>query len=198
MPYPQVERKHVEKALKMIDDRGVPAGRGATRYSLVTRDASGRRQCYPPKLVLSLAVKAKTGTALDPSQFSGGAHHANKVFGKLGYTIEKTGPNLCIQSPDALTKLGRLEGRQWAASQRSGGASLDNGFYLNLEAHRILKTMGSKAKGMTLDMLDPRAGLILGAHGSAYVVFPDGEIALIGDTATEAQKSMAARMMQVV
>jgi predicted GNAT family acetyltransferase len=197
MPIPQVDRKDVEQALRMIDAEGIPPGRGSTRYSLVAH-RGGRKECYPPKLVLSYAVQARTGRPLDPSQFSGGAHHANRIFGKLGYSIEQTGPTLCIQAPNALDKLGKLEGRQWVAAQRKGGPRLDNGFFVSMEAHKILLQMGSRSKGLTLEDLDPKAGLITGATGAAYVVFPDGEIALMGDTATEAQRSMAARMMQVV
>jgi hypothetical protein len=197
MPYPQIRKQDVEQALKMIDAEGIPHGRGSTRYSLVTH-RGGRKECYPPKLVLSYAVKARTGEALDPSQFSGGAHHANRIFGKLGYSIERTGPTLCIQASKALDKLGKLEGRPWVKRQRDGGASLDNGFFLNLEAYKILRSMGSKAKGMTLADLDSKAGVIAGTGRTAYVVFSDGEIVLVGDTASKAKQDQADRILQVV
>lgn len=198
MPYPQVTRRDVEAAIKLIDAEGIPHGRGSTRYSLVVHKPSGHKECYPPKLVLSYAVKAATGVALDPNDFSGGLHHTNRIFNRLGYEIEKTGPFLCIQSSQALEKLGKLEGRDWVRLQQAKGASLDQGFFLNLETFRILQSMTALPKSTTLGDIDPKAGLIAGATSAGYVVFPDGEIVLIGDTATDAQRRMAETMMQIV
>lgn len=198
MPYPQVERRNVQNALKRIDAEGIPHARGATRYSLVVRKPNGSKECYPPKLVLSYAAQDATGTPLDPGEFSGGVHHTNRIFERLGYFIEKTGPFLCIQSPHCLEKMGKLEGAQWVRQQRSQGVALDNSYALSLLAYKMLRQMGADADGMKLSDLDPKAGVILGASGSAYVVFPDGEIALVGETATEAQKQVAQTMMQIV
>jgi hypothetical protein len=198
MPYPTVTRADVEEALQIIDGLGIPHGRGATRYSLVVTNPDGSKCCYPPKLVLSYAAKVATGEFLPPSEFSGGAAHANRIFSKLGFSVDETGPNLCIQSPDALTKLGKLEGTAWLAKQKREGAALDNGFYVNLAAFKILKGMGKSGTGLTLTDLDKHAGIILGAAGTGYVVFPDGEVAMIGDTASEAQKALADRMLRII
>ena len=198
MAYPEITRADVEKAIRTIDSKGIPHGRHATRYSLIVRRPDGSQCCYPPKLVMSYAVKERTGKLLPPSEFSGGAAHANRVFGKLGFEIGETGPNLCIQAGDALAKLGRLEGADWVKRQKAAGAALDNGFFLNLSAFKILKGMGSKAHGLTLGDLDPKAGMILGENGTGYVVFPDGEIAMLGDTASAAKKQRADRVCRIV
>ena len=76
---------HVHEALAEIDKTGVPEGAESTGYDLVFE---GKR--YPPKLVLSLAAKAASGTEFDRSLFSGGEESpAFRLLRKLGFTIER-------------------------------------------------------------------------------------------------------------
>lgn len=79
-----VTAHHVRQALEEIDKDGVPEDAESTGYDLVER---GRT--YPPKLVLSLAVKYATGEPLERSNFSGGEQSsAFRLLRKLGFKIE--------------------------------------------------------------------------------------------------------------
>ena len=59
----------------------MPPRRRSTRYALVHE---GRR--YPPKYVVSLAVKEATGRALDPQEFGGGVE-TNSLLRRLGFSV---------------------------------------------------------------------------------------------------------------
>ena len=79
---------HVLKALDEIDRDGIPKDAESTGYDLI----HGRKR-YPPKLVLSLAVKYATGEPLDRASFSGGEESsAFRLLRRLGFEItEKHG-----------------------------------------------------------------------------------------------------------
>jgi hypothetical protein len=80
-----VTRAHIEEALDCIDRDGVPPGREAKDFDLMTR---GSR--YPPKYVVGLAGGSATGVKEIPwSEFSGGDADANRILSEHGYTIEK-------------------------------------------------------------------------------------------------------------
>ena len=76
-----IDRKHVDAALREIDQKGLPAERGATRWELVY---AGKR--YPPKYALGLAARFATRIEVEPSQFSGGSE-TNDVLKSLGFEI---------------------------------------------------------------------------------------------------------------
>lgn len=79
-----VTEEHVRQALKEIDRDGVPEDAESTGYDLFHE---GKR--YPPKLVLSLAVKHATGEPLDRAVFSGGeASSAFRLLRRLGFEVE--------------------------------------------------------------------------------------------------------------
>jgi hypothetical protein len=107
-------------------------------------------------------------------------------------------PVLRIEDDFALSTLAQLEGTPWAQRQHQGKLKIDNGFFLSLRARQILLEMGDAAKGLTLEDLDPAAGLITGSEGAAYVVFPDGEIVLVGDTVSAAVRKVASAVLRVV
>ena len=78
-----VATAHVLAALEEIDADGVPASAASVAYDLVYK---GKR--YPPKYVLSLAVKHATGEPLDREQFSGGKESpAFRLLRRLGFDV---------------------------------------------------------------------------------------------------------------
>jgi len=77
--------EHVLAALAQIDSEGVPSDARSTMYDLVHNG-----KAYPPKYVLSLAVRAATGEQLDRSMFSGGEETACfKILRDRGFEIIK-------------------------------------------------------------------------------------------------------------
>lgn len=81
MPLPEVTHGSVLQALNEIDREGVPKNRRSTRFCLVHH---GKH--YPPKYVLSLAVKHQTGQALRPQDHSGGVETKSRLS-RLGFTV---------------------------------------------------------------------------------------------------------------
>lgn len=79
----QVSKQHVLEALTLIDKKGVPSNRRATKYNLYYNDI-----LYPPKYVLSVATKIATGRELEPSRFNGG-DETNSFLTKLGFNIRE-------------------------------------------------------------------------------------------------------------
>lgn len=83
----EVAPAHVLAALEEIDRDGVPAAAASTAFDLVHK---GKR--YPPKYVLSLAVKHATGEPLDREQFSGGEKsQAFRLLRRLGFDVLQKG-----------------------------------------------------------------------------------------------------------
>jgi 5-methylcytosine-specific restriction protein B len=79
-----VKRAHVLKALKEIDRAGIPTDANSTTYDMI----HGANR-YPPKYVLSLAVKYATGEEFPRTFFSGGKDsQAFRVLKDLGFHIE--------------------------------------------------------------------------------------------------------------
>ncbi|WP_232450422.1 MrcB family domain-containing protein [Burkholderia ubonensis] len=79
-----VTAEHIRLALQEIDQEGVPKDAESTGYDLLY---NGKR--YPPKLVLSLAVKHATGEPLDRAAFSGGeASSAFRLLRRLDFEVE--------------------------------------------------------------------------------------------------------------
>lgn len=76
-----ISREHIFRALRDIDEHGVPPGRDATKYAL---EHDGR--FYPPKLVVSIAARHALGSELDPTTFSGG-QETNRFLSKRGFRI---------------------------------------------------------------------------------------------------------------
>ena len=62
-----ISHDHIIKALKQIDEEGIPSRRKSTKHNLMYK---GKQ--YPPKLVLSKANIYANGKELDASEFSGG------------------------------------------------------------------------------------------------------------------------------
>lgn len=74
---------HVRLALQEIDRDGTPKDAVSTGYDLLHYGKP-----YPPKLVLSLAVRHATGEALDRAAFSGGEESsAFRILRRLGFEI---------------------------------------------------------------------------------------------------------------
>lgn len=75
---------HIRQAIADIDRDGIPENAESTGYDLIH---GGKR--YPPKLVLSLAVKHVSGEELDRAAFAGGeASSAFRLLRGLGFEIE--------------------------------------------------------------------------------------------------------------
>jgi len=81
MAIPRITRANVLAAIDEIQRDGVPPTRLSTRY-LVAHDGGH----YPPKYVVSLAVKYATGRVLYPGEFSGG-RETNGLLSELGFTV---------------------------------------------------------------------------------------------------------------
>jgi 5-methylcytosine-specific restriction protein B len=81
IPRDKIDKQHVLAALAEIDTTGVPESRIAKSFDLVYDGKS-----YPPKYVLSIAVKNATGHELDPASFSGG-EATNSILRELGFEV---------------------------------------------------------------------------------------------------------------
>jgi 5-methylcytosine-specific restriction protein A len=76
-----ITHDHIIKALKQIDEEGIPNHRQSTKHNLLYQD-----KLFPPKLVLSKANIYANGKELDPSVFSGG-DETNTYLSALGWEI---------------------------------------------------------------------------------------------------------------
>ena len=81
-----ISKESVVKAIRQIDEDGIPSRRLSTKYYLVY--GSGKHKLYPPKYILSIANKIENGHELNPSNFSGEAE-TNTIFDKLGFEVKQ-------------------------------------------------------------------------------------------------------------
>lgn len=77
-----IKNSHIEKAANEIELNGVPTMRDSRKYLVQIGDA-----LYPPKYIISLAVKHMSGQELDASEFI--ATEARTFLEKRGYRITK-------------------------------------------------------------------------------------------------------------
>lgn len=75
-----IENIHIEQAAKEISLNGVPTRRDSRKYLVQVGDA-----LYPPKYIISLAVKYLKGHELDSNDFI--ATEARDYLHKRGYKI---------------------------------------------------------------------------------------------------------------
>ena len=80
----KIKHEHIIKAIKEIDLKGVPSGRGSRKFALIL----GRKR-YPPKYILSLANRYISAKELNPSTFSGG-EETNSFLRGLGFVVRET------------------------------------------------------------------------------------------------------------
>ncbi|SDQ75135.1 5-methylcytosine-specific restriction enzyme B [Burkholderia orbicola] len=126
-----VTAEHIRLALHEIDQEGVPKDAESTGYDLIY---DGKR--YPPKLVLSLAVKQATGEPLDRAAFSGGeASSAFRLLRRLDFEVEPK-----EESSDGIPEL-----LNRFLKQASDGRELGTRGYLSV--YRDLKVRVSFGKG---------------------------------------------------
>src|SRR5712691_438297 len=81
-----ITRVHVLKALKRIDEMGVPRRNRARLYELIFEGKP-----YPAKYALSLARDDAEGTTESFRRFGGGEYYANKKLSNLGFHVQKVG-----------------------------------------------------------------------------------------------------------
>lgn len=81
MSIPEISKSNVLSAIKQIQKKGIPPRRRSTRFCLI-HDG----KLYPPKYVVSLAVKSGTGHVLDPQEFGGGVE-TNLLLKRLGFSV---------------------------------------------------------------------------------------------------------------
>lgn len=133
----EVTPPHVLAALEEIDREGVPPSAASMTFDLVYK---GKR--YPPKYVLSLAVKHATGEPLDREQFSGGEKSpAFRLLRRLGFDIVQKGdprPDGDTESPIAAIMEGFL-------AQAREGTNLSTQGYAS--EYRTLQVKVSFGKG---------------------------------------------------
>jgi len=96
MPIPAgITRKHVERAIEMIDG-GLDHAFGPS----VTYDLLYEGNRYPPKAVVGIAAKLATDVELKPSEFHAGesANQANGLLRRLGFSVVGKGSQRSLQS----------------------------------------------------------------------------------------------------
>ncbi|MBL0335176.1 MAG: hypothetical protein IPP73_07600 [Chitinophagaceae bacterium] len=76
-----VSKDDIIQALTYIDKNGIPKKRNSTIYNLYYEGKS-----YPPKYVLSIATKIRSGKELESKVFSGG-NETNNFLMSLGFII---------------------------------------------------------------------------------------------------------------
>lgn len=79
--FKNISKEHILKAIKYVDDLGVPKEMESTKYELVYSD-----NLYPPKHVISIANKFANGRELSSSEFSG-SDETNNILINLGFII---------------------------------------------------------------------------------------------------------------
>ena len=138
----------------------------------------------------------QTGLRLDRVGFAV-SHGLKRMFKQASSRV----PQLFIDGDNAILAFwsSGLEGEAWLARQEADSGSLSdpNGFYSNLAAYKVLKGMGDRAAGLTVADLVPSAGMVTGDEGRAYALLPDGQIALIAESASPDKRDQAARIMLV-
>ena len=82
MAIPKIDKDDMLKALKYIDENGVPVYNQSTRYELVLDNAKR----YPPKYVIAVADHLSNGTDISTQGFN--AVEAKKYLEGQGFTIE--------------------------------------------------------------------------------------------------------------
>ena len=82
MVIPKLQEQDVVKALKYIDENGVPPQNQSTKYELVTEE--GKK--YPPKYVIAVARHLATGEEIVTSDYN--AVEAKNFLQGQGFTIE--------------------------------------------------------------------------------------------------------------
>lgn len=91
MPIPPLKRLYVERALESLlpELNQIQAGRHESRKF----DLLWKERRFPPKVVVSRAVKLEHGADLPESEFSGGTHagQANAILENLGFVIVPKG-----------------------------------------------------------------------------------------------------------
>ena len=81
MAIPKISEEHIQKAIRYIDENGVPEQNRSTKYELVLED--GKK--YPPKYVIAVAAKIATGEEINLDEYN--AVEAKGYFETRGYTI---------------------------------------------------------------------------------------------------------------
>jgi len=79
-----IARDHILKAIREIDERGVPDTRESTNYCLIHE-----QRHYPPKYVISIAARYATGEELWYHNFQGGEGYgrANEFLRSRGFEV---------------------------------------------------------------------------------------------------------------
>ncbi len=86
-----ITKEHIIKALKEIDQNGVPSRRNSKDYLLLYKETF-----YPPKYVISLANKYANGKELKSDIFNGGKE-TNNFLNNLNFKIVQTSLNKTIK-----------------------------------------------------------------------------------------------------
>ena len=81
MAIPKINEQDILKALKYIDEHGVPIQNESTKYELVTKN--GKK--YPPKYVIAIADHLANGSKIAVDGFN--AVEAKNFFENRGYTV---------------------------------------------------------------------------------------------------------------
>ena len=82
MTIPKVKKQDIIKALKFIDEYGVPEHNTSIKYVLTSED--GKK--YPPKYVIAVANHLANGADISTDSFGSG--DAKNLLETLGFAIE--------------------------------------------------------------------------------------------------------------
>lgn len=80
-----IRKEHILKAIRQVDEEGIPPGRHSRKYQLIHEGRS-----YPPKYIISKANIHANGIELPPEQFGGGVKETNLFLGNFGFEIRDT------------------------------------------------------------------------------------------------------------
>jgi len=78
-----ITREHVLKAIKEIDQKGMPRRRVSTRYNLIMEGKT-----YPPKYLITIANRYANGEEWSSHNFNGG-WETNSFLKKMGFKIQR-------------------------------------------------------------------------------------------------------------
>ncbi|RQD81489.1 MAG: hypothetical protein D5R96_06840 [Methanocalculus sp. MSAO_Arc2] len=79
-----IQKEHILKAIRQVQEEGIPPGRHSTKYQLIHEGRS-----YPPKYIISKANIYAHGIELPPEQFAGGKE-TNLFLRNMGFDIRDT------------------------------------------------------------------------------------------------------------
>jgi DNA polymerase III sliding clamp (beta) subunit (PCNA family) len=175
------------------------AARAPSGYDLL-RVATGKNsdEWMTKRAAMSKALKKPSARKPSPKKPSARKPSPKKPSARKPSPKKPSERSLNILDAGAFEKLAAIEGEIWERRQRKGGVKLANSFALNKAAYEVILAEGLGGLDIPLADLDSDAGVIAGFAGAAYIVMPDGEVMLDGQSTSPSKRARAAKAMQVI